>query len=192
MGLPSTREDIEELVRRNIGLIVTLNCDEVIEGDFISGQLPQEILSGFTIRTLYLPINPNSSPTFEQVNEFIEAVDETKRIYRKATVVHCEFGKSRTGTMLACWLIKKKGYSAQKAINKVALEASLVQKDFIRSYYVYIHNHNPVAVVPVTDLSNVPPGPMAVAGEYCAEEAASKGFVLDPLPFSNRSLLPAR
>lgn len=183
MALPSTREDMTELVRRNIGLIVTLTCDEVIEDTFMSGQLPAEILEGINIQTLYIPIKPHQPPTLEQVNQFIAAVETTKKSYGKATVVHCEFGKSRTGTMLACWLIKVKGYTASKAINKVATAASPEQKEFINRYYEYVH-HPTAKIFPITTTPhNVIMQPVSEE-DGDDEDASGAGFVLIDPPFT--------
>ena len=33
--------------------------------------------------------------------------------------VHCAMGRGRTGTMLACYLVSKEGYSAEEAITEV-------------------------------------------------------------------------
>lgn len=180
MAIPSSSEAIAELVRRNVGLIVTLTCDEVIEHTFLSGQLNPEILAGSNIQTLYLPIKPHQPPTFDQVAQFIAAVESMKRQHKKATVVHCEFGKSRTGTMLACWLIKEKGYSARKAINKVAVAASLEQKEFITRYYELLQ-HRSSTIYPIStgpQLTTMQPIPEIDDDQEGALEA---GFVLiDP------------
>jgi atypical dual specificity phosphatase len=187
MGLPSTREDIEELIKRNVGLIVTLTCDEIIEDTFISGQLNPEILTGLTIQTLYLPIKPHQPPTLDQVSQFITAVESTKTNYRKATVVHCEFGKSRTGTMLACWLIKVKGYTARKAINKIATAASPEQKAFINSYYKYLH-HPAATIFPTTPEPHDATMQPVSAEDWDIENSFKAGFKLATPPLMNETV----
>ena len=36
----------------------------------------------------------------------------------QAVGVHCELGRGRTGTMLACYLVAREGYSGDKAISE--------------------------------------------------------------------------
>ena len=37
----------------------------------------------------------------------------------QAVCIHSEFGRGRTGTMLACYLVAREGYSGDKAISEI-------------------------------------------------------------------------
>lgn len=128
MGMPKTRSEISELIKRNIGLIVTLTTDTFIPDScgveglyFTQGPLSKELTAGLAIETLYLPIEPNQPPTSKQVQEFLAAFEQTQK-RGKAVVVHCEYGEGRTKTMLACWLIAKKNFSTEQALKEIGYQ----------------------------------------------------------------------
>lgn len=53
-------------------------------------------------------------PSLAQIQEFISIVDNANG----AVGVHCAMGCGRTGTMLACYLVAKEGYTADDAIKE--------------------------------------------------------------------------
>ena len=57
-----------------------------------------------------------TAPTLEQLDAFNSIV---KNSGEKWVLVHCKGGYGRTGTMLASYLIKQKGYLAKEAIGYV-------------------------------------------------------------------------
>ncbi|HUS35519.1 MAG TPA: protein-tyrosine phosphatase family protein [Verrucomicrobiae bacterium] len=68
---------------------------------------------------LCLPVPDGRPPTVDQVKEFIRFVHNQRNAHQP-TVVHCEAGIGRTGTLLATYLIAE-GHSAQAAIQRVRL-----------------------------------------------------------------------
>jgi hypothetical protein len=65
------------------------------------------LADGYRIKRFCAPIRPNDVPTDEQVRAVLQAIADAHEL-RKAVVVHCERGKGRTGTICACWCLKKR------------------------------------------------------------------------------------
>ena len=63
------------------------------------------------LASLHVPILDNSVPTIAQMNELIAFATSNAPTY-----VHCEAGKGRTGTAVACYRIAVDGWSADEAI----------------------------------------------------------------------------
>jgi atypical dual specificity phosphatase len=97
-------EDWEELKRRGIGAVVNLTTRG------FAGDGPAE----HGLRYLHLPVPDFTPPEPEQVDRFVEFVDEQLDDGR-AVAVHCMAGRGRTGTMLACYMVHD-GTDAEQAI----------------------------------------------------------------------------
>lgn len=65
----------------------------------------------FGLRSLHVPILDNSAPTLAQMMQFIAFAQANAPTY-----VHCEAGKGRTGTAVACYRIAVDGWTAEQAI----------------------------------------------------------------------------
>src|SRR5881392_3632984 len=98
---------LEELKEKGIRAIVSL--DE--EG------LPLYVIADHGFHYLHLPIPDFGSPTPEQMNQFFNFVDR-EQAEGNSIAVHCGAGYGRTGTALACYLVRK-GQSPDEAIRQV-------------------------------------------------------------------------
>jgi len=87
---------------------------------------------------LHIRIPDFEPPTEDQIDRFIELVEKTKEGGR-ATLAHCHAGMGRTGTMIACYLVKHQQISADEAINLVRRKRpgsieTHGQEDCVRAY----------------------------------------------------------
>ncbi len=76
--------------------------------------LDEEVLAPFEFEVLHLPVPDKKAPADEQVDQFLDFVDE-KLLNGRCVLAHCLGGYGRTGTMLACYLVHC-GVPAQEAI----------------------------------------------------------------------------
>ncbi|MBS1987883.1 dual specificity protein phosphatase family protein [Candidatus Dependentiae bacterium] len=113
MQQPASTRDIKMLEWLGIGLIVSLNKDLNNEA-WWPGTLGKQGQTSVVDKFLYIPSGDTPEPA--QIQEFLQAVDQAHKTKKRA-VVHCQFGQSRTGTMLAVWLIARHGMSPRQAID---------------------------------------------------------------------------
>lgn len=123
-GLP---EDLAELRRLGVAALVNLTPED----------WPREVVERSGLAYLQLPIEDFSPPRPEQVDAFVEFCEES--ILRgRPVAVHCRAGRGRTGTMIACYLVRR-GMSAEEAIGRTcSLRPGSIetckQKQAVRDY----------------------------------------------------------
>ncbi|KAI4731835.1 hypothetical protein E4T49_00165 [Aureobasidium sp. EXF-10728] len=149
MSTPRSREDIRVLVALGITLIITLTEE---------GPLPAEWFENMPCRNLFLPVRNYQAPTNEQVDMFMQTMDDLPM--EEAGLVHCGGGKGRAGTFVACYLMARgfglaplSSYDGEEYMSMYSGDAikllrhmrpgsieTIAQETFIKDYCQYLVN----------------------------------------------------
>ncbi len=122
--------DLDLLSNVGVTTLITLT-----EQDF-----PQDALARHGLKNVHLPIADRKAPTPAEMDMLVARMRELMD-NGKVLAVHCLAGLGRTGTILAAYLVKEKGMSAQSALNQIRrfnrqFVQSDDQEDFLTEYEV--------------------------------------------------------
>lgn len=122
---------------KNVGVTTLITLTET---DF-----PQDALARHGLKNVHLPIADRKAPTPAEMDMLVGRMRELMD-NGKVLAVHCLAGLGRTGTILAAYLVKEKGMSAQGALNQIRrfnrqFVQSDDQEDFLTEYEVQ-HEQN--------------------------------------------------
>jgi atypical dual specificity phosphatase len=104
---PGPGHELDELVGHGIGAIVSLT----------ERPLATDSLQGRDLRYLHLPVPDMTAPPIADLESAVEFVCECVGEGRPVAV-HCRAGQGRTGTVLACYLVRQ-GHTPEEALTMV-------------------------------------------------------------------------
>ena len=127
-GKPMSKDEIAWLVKQGVGHIIT-TTEEPLDKSWIDG-----------IECLHLPTPDLKAPSEDFMDRAVVFIHN--RVLDKdgkSVVVHCHAGLGRTGCILACYMIRHMGYTAERAIRHLRNERpgsiqSKAQEDALYAY----------------------------------------------------------
>ena len=110
-AIPTSKEEIDWVKQEGVKSIVTIR-EEPLEEEWIKD-----------INYLHIHSNDMGVPEFEDLINSVDFIHE-RLVNNEPVMVHCLAGLGRTGTILACYLIKYEKMLADDAITKIRKQRS--------------------------------------------------------------------
>jgi len=125
-GIPTSINEVEWVIEQGIKSIVTVR-EEPLDDDWVKD-----------VKYLHITSNDMGVPEIDDLAHAIDFI-HSRITNNEPVMVHCLAGLGRTGTLLACYLIKHQKMSADGAIQKVREERpgsiqSFTQEEIISQF----------------------------------------------------------
>lgn len=108
-GMPTSFDEVDWILKQGIKSIVTMT----------ENALPPQWVDD--IGYLHVPTPDFTAPDMEKIDLAVEFIHQNITD-NQAVMVHCAAGLGRAGTILACYFVKYKKFSAKEAITKIRKE----------------------------------------------------------------------
>ena len=108
-GMPTSFDELDWILKQGIKSIVTMT----------ENSLPPQWVND--IGYLHVPTPDFTAPDMEKIDMAVEFIHQNISD-NQAVMVHCAAGLGRAGTILACYFVKYKKFSAKEAITKIRKE----------------------------------------------------------------------
>ena len=105
-GMPTTFDEFHWIVNQGVKSIVTMT----------ENSLPDEWVQN--IDYLHVPTPDLTAPDMDRIESAVDFINEQIN-NGQPVMVHCAAGMGRAGTILACYFVKYKKLTAEKAIEKI-------------------------------------------------------------------------
>ena len=130
-GMPTSVSEIDWILKQGVRSVITMT----------ENSLPESWIKD--VKYLHVPTEDFSAPDMEQIDDAVEFI-QNRIENNEPVMVHCAAGIGRTGTILACYLVKYQKLSAKDAIQKVRKERpgsiqSESQEIAISLYYKFLN-----------------------------------------------------
>ncbi|MGY5148479.1 MAG: dual specificity protein phosphatase 23 [Candidatus Nitrosopumilus sp. bin_68KS] len=131
-GIPTTFDEFNWLLDQGVKSIVTMT----------ENALPDNWIE--KIGYLHVPTPDLTAPDMDKIDSAVDFIHEQIN-NNQSVMVHCAAGMGRAGTILACYFVKYKKYTAKDAIKKIRDERpgsiqSEVQELAIGFYEKHVRN----------------------------------------------------
>jgi atypical dual specificity phosphatase len=110
-AIPTSKEEVDWLKQEGVKSIVTIR-EEPLEDEWVKD-----------VNYLHIHSNDMGVPEFEDLISSVDFI-HTRITNNEPVMVHCLAGLGRTGTILACYLIKYVNMTADNAIEKIRQQRS--------------------------------------------------------------------